>query len=1020
MNAAGKPAGCLPSMGLVLAVAGAYAITANVSFLLTISPGNISPVFPAAGLALAAAILLGRKALVGVWLGSFVANTLSFVDGTVSSGLARPLDVLVGAVIGLGATAGAALGCDLVRRFCRNEPPLQSGRNVLILVLVGALGCALISPTVGVSSLALNGKVPWEQFGQAWVTWWVGDASGALVAAPLILAWERQQPVPKRAWWGAEAVALSAVSLGICLFVFFRRTPFQFVLLPLVLWAAFRFGMRGAATSAAAITLFAVVGTSLGTSPFVRATVNESLLLLNSFLAVTISCALFLAGLLEEQGRAATVLRESEERFRLITENLTDLVAVLDVEGRRLYNSPSYRNLLGDPDQLRGSSSFEQVHPEDRERVRSSFHKTVRTGVGERLEYRLMDLSGRVRHIESQGSVIRDAQGRVEKVLVVSRDITERRQAEEARRESEQKYRELVEHANSIILRWNAEGHITFLNEFGLRFFGYAAEEIFGRHVLGTIVPPSESGGRDLRRLMEEICANPGAFEQNTNENMRRNGERVWIAWTNKVVQDAEGNVVEILSIGTDVTARRQAEEQVRRLHEELQRYADELEQRVAARTEELRALSLRQHALAEIELAINQPHELRAVLDQIVECVTRLVSASGGASVILWDEAQQRFDLCATTVPQQSAQEAAQRVRPRGGATRWILEHRQPLLVPDIRESPLAANPMLEDFGLRAFAGFPLLTDGRALGVLFVQSKEPRVFTAEERDFLEAMATRAAAAISKVRTYEELAAAKERAEAADRIKSAFLATMSHELRTPLNSIIGFTGILLQKLAGPLNSEQTKQLEMVRSSARHLLALINDVLDISKIEAGQLTVACEPFDLPASIRKVVGLVRPLAEKKGLALHVQLAPELGRIVSDSRRVEQILLNLLNNAIKFTEQGEVKLTAEGIPGTEADGRPAFRISIADTGIGIKPEDLATLFQPFRQVDTGLTRQHEGTGLGLAICRRLADLLGGEITARSDWGKGSVFTVTLPIEPKGKKESPQGIQSVQGLRD
>lgn len=720
-----------------------------------------------------------------------------------------------------------------------------------------------------------------------------------------------------------------------------------------------------------------------------------------------------------QRKRAEEAIRQSEERFRLITENLTDLVAVLDLDGRRLYNSPSYRDLLGDPESLRGSCSFEQIHPGDRERVRESFQETVRTGVGQRLEYRLVDQQGRIRHIESQGNVIRDDEGRVAKVLVVSRDVTERQRAEEARRESERKYRELVEHANSIILRWNAEGHITFLNEFGLRFFGYSAEEIFGRHVLGTIVPPSESGGRDLRRLMEEICANPGAFEQNTNENMRRNGERVWIAWTNKVVQDAEGNVVEILSIGTDVTARRQAEEQVRRLHEELQRYADELEQRVAARTEELRALSLRQHALAEIELAINQPHELRAVLDQIVECVTRLVSASGGASVILWDEAQQRFDLCATTVPQQSAQEAAQRVRPRGGATRWILEHRQPLLVPDIRESPLAANPMLEDFGLRAFAGFPLLTDGRALGVLFVQSKEPRVFTAEERDFLEAMATRAAAAISKVRTYEELAAAKERAEAADRIKSAFLATMSHELRTPLNSIIGFTGILLQKLAGPLNPEQTKQLEMVRSSARHLLALINDVLDISKIEAGQLTVACEPFDLPASIRKVVGLVRPLAEKKGLALHVQLAPELGRIVSDSRRVEQILLNLLNNAIKFTEQGEVKLTAEGIPGTEADGRPAFRISIADTGIGIKPEDLATLFQPFRQVDTGLTRQHEGTGLGLAICRRLADLLGGEITARSDWGKGSVFTVTLPIEPKGKKESPPGIQSVGGLR-
>jgi signal transduction histidine kinase len=218
-------------------------------------------------------------------------------------------------------------------------------------------------------------------------------------------------------------------------------------------------------------------------------------------------------------------------------------------------------------------------------------------------------------------------------------------------------------------------------------------------------------------------------------------------------------------------------------------------------------------------------------------------------------------------------------------------------------------------------------------------------------------------------------------------------------LRTPLNSIIGFTGILLQGLAGSLNPEQTKQLGMVRNSARHLLALINDVLDISKIEAGQLQVAREPFDLRDSITKIVGLVMPLAEKKGLALRVELPQEPGRIVSDPRRVEQILLNLLNNAIKFTEVGEVTLKAELVPDINRTPHSVLRVAIADTGIGIKPEDLATLFQPFRQVDSGLTRNHEGTGLGLAICRRLANLLGGDIHAESVWQQGSKFTLTLP---------------------
>ncbi|MEO8276550.1 MAG: PAS domain S-box protein [Thermoanaerobaculia bacterium] len=233
------------------------------------------------------------------------------------------------------------------------------------------------------------------------------------------------------------------------------------------------------------------------------------------------------------------------------------------------------------------------------------------------------------------------------------------------------------------------------------------------------------------------------------------------------------------------------------------------------------------------------------------------------------------------------------------------------------------------------------------------------------------------------------------RAEAADQIKSAFLATMSHELRTPLNSIIGFTGTVLRGLAGPVTDEQAKQLAMVKGSAGHLLDLINDILDLSKIEAGQLDVRADHFDLRVSIERVTTSVRPLAERKNLPITVTLAPGLGEIVSDRRRVEQILLNLLSNAIQFTEHGSVHLIAELVPGF-------VRLQVQDSGIGIQAGDLTTLFRPFRQIDTGPSRKHGGTGLGLAICRRLAALLGGEISARSEWGVGSVFTVTLPLQP------------------
>lgn len=250
-------------------------------------------------------------------------------------------------------------------------------------------------------------------------------------------------------------------------------------------------------------------------------------------------------------------------------------------------------------------------------------------------------------------------------------------------------------------------------------------------------------------------------------------------------------------------------------------------------------------------------------------------------------------------------------------------------------------------------------------------------------------------------------------AEGADRMKSAFLATMSHELRTPLNSIIGFTGLVLMGKAGPLNAEQHKQLEMVRESGWHLLALINDVLDLSKIEAGQMQVSTAPFDLPASIERVCTMIVPLAEKKGLQLSVEVAPELGEMRSDRRRVEQILLNLLSNAVKFTERGRVNLAAQLLadfsPSPGAPPRPAVRLRVSDTGIGIQPTDLAKLFQPFHQVDMGLARHAEGTGLGLAISRRLATLLGGEIAAASTWAQGSEFTVILPCEVPSNAPDP-----------
>jgi signal transduction histidine kinase len=244
-----------------------------------------------------------------------------------------------------------------------------------------------------------------------------------------------------------------------------------------------------------------------------------------------------------------------------------------------------------------------------------------------------------------------------------------------------------------------------------------------------------------------------------------------------------------------------------------------------------------------------------------------------------------------------------------------------------------------------------------------------------------------------EVRT-AELEKEKVKAQSADLMKSAFLATMSHELRTPMNSIIGFTGILLKEFAGPLNEEQKKQLSMVKTSGQNLLGLINDVLDISKIEAGKLKVSFYPFNYLTTLEKTIDFLLPQASKKGLIINSEISETAITLNSDERRVEQVLLNLLSNAIKFSKNGSIQV--------KVDIADNFVVTqVIDQGIGIGKKDLNKLFIPFIQLNGGLSRSHEGTGLGLAICKNLIEKLGGSIQVESKKGKGSNFTFKLPIE-------------------
>jgi len=320
------------------------------------------------------------------------------------------------------------------------------------------------------------------------------------------------------------------------------------------------------------------------------------------------------------------------------------------------------------------------------------------------------------------------------------------------------------------------------------------------------------------------------------------------------------------------------------------------------------------------------------------------------------------------------------------------LAETHEPIQIADIAAEG-AYHGRLKDVllraGVRSLLAIPLLRENRIIGGLVVNRKTAGAFSPDVVDLLKTFATQSALAIQNARLFREL-------EAVSRHKSEFLANMSHELRTPLNAIIGFSEVLGEQMFGPLNEKQAEYAQDILSSGRHLLSLINDILDLSKIEAGRMELELGRFHLPTTVENALTLVRERATRHGLGLEVSLDPRLGDFVGDERKIRQVLLNLLSNAVKFTPPGG----RIGIQAMPTDG--AVELSVSDTGIGIAPGDQAVIFEEFRQVGTDYARKREGTGLGLALARRFVSLHGGEIWVKSELGKGSTFTFKLPVRP------------------
>ncbi len=419
-----------------------------------------------------------------------------------------------------------------------------------------------------------------------------------------------------------------------------------------------------------------------------------------------------------------------------------------------------------------------------------------------------------------------------------------------------------------------------------------------------------------------------------------------------------------------------------------------ELEARTAELTQSVEKLT----ALGEVSQALSSTLDLDTVLTTIVNRAVHLSGADGG-QIFEYDEVAEEFQPRASNeVEEVVAATQHTRLRKGEGAVGRMAVTREAIQIPDIAlegayES--RARRALLRSGRHALLAVPLLSEEHIVGGLVISRNAAGAFPVEVVELLKTFATQSALAIQNARLFRELADKSRQLEAASQHKSEFLANMSHELRTPLNAIIGFSEVLMQRMFGELNAKQEEYLRDIYDSGRHLLSLINDILDLSKIEAGRMELELTDFDLPTAIDSALTLVRERATRRGIALQTTLDERVGPVQADERKVRQVVLNLVSNAIKFTPEGG-RIEVRAVP---VDG--SVEVSVTDTGVGIAPEDQEAVFEEFRQVGASAAKQ-EGTGLGLALCRKFVELHGGTIWVTSAVGAGSTFTFRLPVRP------------------
>jgi PAS domain S-box-containing protein len=538
------------------------------------------------------------------------------------------------------------------------------------------------------------------------------------------------------------------------------------------------------------------------------------------------------------------------------------------------------------------------------------------------------------------------------------------------------KFKQGIDNSDDAVFITDPDGTIEYANPGFEMIYGFKPEEAVGKNP--RIIKSGLLGQQDYKQFWDTLLSKNTVSGELTNRT--KDGRFVPIAGTNSPILDQGGNIVGFLAVHHDLTQVKRAEEALRRRNEYLA-------------------------AAAEIGRLVTSTLDLPTIFSRTVNLVGERFGFYH-AAIFVVEETGFNAVLQEATGP--AGEEMKQRehslaVNDKSIVGKVTLSGDSVVVNNTAIDPTHRQNPLLPE--TRAEAALPLRVGNRIIGALDIQSTETDAFKPDELAVLQILADQVAIAIDNARSYELSQQAVKEMREVDRLKSQFLANMSHELRTPLNSIIGFSRVILKGIDGAVTELQQQDLTAIYNSGQHLLGLINDVLDLAKIEAGKMELAFDEVNLTEVISSVMSTVSGLLKDKPVRLTRTIEDDLPTVRADAIRVRQVLLNLLSNASKFTDEGEISLEASVKTGP--GGHPEILISVTDTGPGIAPEDQPRLFQAFSQVDDSPTRKTGGSGLGLSISQQLVQMHGGRIGVHSTVGKGSTFYFTLPIF-RGKEET------------